>query len=84
MARMIREWAPAYRTQSAVVTWWRSLRHRDIGTGRPVKPTGDTRPGDLRYNIMVRLGNLGCPHDVDHLETEALRAHWHSHLEERA
>jgi hypothetical protein len=45
------------------------------------KPTGETRPGDLRYNIMVRRGNLGCPHDVDGLDTEALRAHWHEHLE---
>ena len=46
-----------------------------------VKPRGGTRPGDLRYNIMVRLGNMGCPHDVDGLTTEELRAHWRSDLE---
>lgn len=43
------------------------------------KPTGDTRAGDLRYNIMVRLGNMGCTCPVDHLDTEALTEHWESH-----
>lgn len=43
------------------------------------KPTGETRAGDLRYNIMVRLGNMGCTCPVDHLDTEALTEHWESH-----
>lgn len=69
--------------------WWHSLSGGfdsltlSSPDRSPRKPTGETRPGDLRYNIMVRLGNLGCPHDVDHLDTEALRAHWRHHLEFR-
>jgi hypothetical protein len=44
------------------------------------KPTGETVPGDLRYNILVRLGNLGCTCDCDGMSTEEIRAHWLEHL----
>jgi hypothetical protein len=48
---------------------------------RPL-PVGDTRPNDLRYNYLVRLGNMGCPHPrVQEWDTEEIRAHWHNHLE---
>lgn len=48
---------------------------------RPL-PTGDTRPGDLRYNILVRLGNLGCWHaHVRDWDTEEIYAHWRNHLD---
>lgn len=54
---------------------------RRWNTDRPL-PTGDTRPGDLRYNLLVRLGNLGCLHTgVQHWDTEEIRAHWRNHLE---
>lgn len=51
----------------------------DAGQGSP-KPTGETVPGDLRYNLLVRLGNLRCPHNCDGMTTEEIRAHWHDHL----
>jgi hypothetical protein len=50
-------------------------------TSRPSRPnpTGDTRAGDLRYNIMVRLGNMGCTCPVDHMGTQELTEYWRLH-----
>lgn len=51
-----------------------------LPVGGPPKPTGETVPGDRRYNILVRLGNLGCQHDVQDLSQDHLEAHWRTHI----